>query len=83
MDIYGRRSLFALLAELAVIDGIHWIRLHYAYPAGFPDDVIELMKNEPKITPPGRAARGRRMAKATKIPAMRRRALARPSARTV
>ena len=46
-----RRLLAAaeLLRRLCRIDGIEWIRLHYAYPAGFPDEVIEAMASEPKI----------------------------------
>jgi ribosomal protein S12 methylthiotransferase len=49
LDLYGERRLAELLRRLAKIDGIEWIRLHYAYPAGFPDDVIEAMRDEPKI----------------------------------
>ncbi|MBD5067933.1 MAG: 30S ribosomal protein S12 methylthiotransferase RimO [Alistipes sp.] len=49
IDLYGRRMLAELLRRLCRIEGIEWIRLHYAYPAGFPDDVIEVMAAEPKI----------------------------------
>ncbi len=49
IDLYGERKLAELLRRLARIDGIEWIRLHYAYPAGFPQDVIEAMRDEPKI----------------------------------
>lgn len=49
VDIYGKRMLAELLRRLCRIDGIEWIRLHYAYPAGFPDDVIEVMRDQPKI----------------------------------
>ena len=49
IDLYGRRRLAELLERLCRIDGIEWIRLHYAYPTGFPDDVIEVMAREPKI----------------------------------
>ena len=49
IDIYGRRMLAELLRRLCRIDGIEWIRLHYAYPAGFPDEVIDVMASEPKI----------------------------------
>ncbi len=49
IDLYGRRRLAELLAELCRIEGLEWLRLHYAYPAGFPDDVIETMAREPKI----------------------------------
>ncbi len=49
LDLYGERRLADLLKRLAAIRGIEWIRLHYAYPAGFPEDVIEAMRDEPKI----------------------------------
>ncbi len=49
VDIYGRRRLAELLGLLCQIDGIEWIRLHYAYPTGFPQDVIEVMAREAKI----------------------------------
>ena len=49
IDLYGRRMLAELLRRLCRIDGIEWIRLHYAYPAGFPDEVIDVMASEPKI----------------------------------
>ena len=49
LDLYGRRMLGELLRRLCRIEGIAWIRLHYAYPAAFPDDVIEVMASEPKI----------------------------------
>ena len=49
IDLYGRRRLADVLTELCRIDGIEWIRLHYAYPAAFPEDVIEVMAREPKI----------------------------------
>ncbi len=49
LDLYGERRLAELLRRLARIEGIEWIRLHYAYPAGFPQDVIETMRDEPKI----------------------------------
>jgi ribosomal protein S12 methylthiotransferase len=49
LDLYGERRLAELLRRLARIEGIEWIRLHYAYPAGFPQDVVEVMRNEPKI----------------------------------
>lgn len=48
-DIYGEYKLAELLKQLAKTEGIEWIRLHYLYPAGFPENVIEVMKNEPKI----------------------------------
>lgn len=49
LDLYGRRRLAELLTQLCRIDGLEWIRLHYAYPTAFPDDVIETMAREPKI----------------------------------
>ena len=49
IDLYGRRRLADLLTELCKIKGIEWIRLHYAYPTAFPNDVIEVMAREKKI----------------------------------
>lgn len=49
MDLYGERKLAELLDRLSEIKGIEWIRLHYAYPTQFPKDVIEVMKNNPKV----------------------------------
>lgn len=49
LDLYGRRMLAELLRRLCRIEGIEWVRLHYAYPAAFPDDVVEAMASEPKI----------------------------------
>ncbi|MGV6844766.1 MAG: 30S ribosomal protein S12 methylthiotransferase RimO [Lutibacter sp.] len=49
LDIYKKRALADLLKELVKIDGIEWIRLHYAFPSGFPLDVLEVIKNEPKV----------------------------------
>lgn len=49
LDIYKKRALADLLKELIKIDGIEWIRLHYAFPKGFPLDVLEVIKNEPKV----------------------------------
>lgn len=49
LDLYKKRNLAELLEALANIEGIEWIRLHYAFPTGFPMDVLELMKREPKI----------------------------------
>ncbi|MDP3944283.1 MAG: 30S ribosomal protein S12 methylthiotransferase RimO [Lutibacter sp.] len=49
LDIYKKRALADLLTALAKIDGIEWIRLHYAFPTGFPLDVLEVVKNEPKV----------------------------------
>ncbi|MAU31013.1 MAG: 30S ribosomal protein S12 methylthiotransferase RimO [Flavobacteriaceae bacterium] len=49
IDLYGKRSLSKLLKELVKVDGIEWIRLHYAFPNGFPVDVLEVINSEPKI----------------------------------
>ncbi len=49
LDIYKKRNLAELLKELVKVEGVEWIRLHYAFPSGFPMDVLEVMKNEPKI----------------------------------
>ena len=49
LDLYKERRLADLLRELVKVDGIDWIRLHYAFPTGFPMEVIEVMKKESKI----------------------------------
>ena len=49
VDLYGKRCLAELLEKLCKVEGIEWIRLHYAYPTDFPQDVIEVMAREPKI----------------------------------
>ena len=49
LDIYKKRALADLLKELVKVDGIEWIRLHYAFPSGFPMDVLDVMKEEPKV----------------------------------
>ncbi|MCT4580610.1 MAG: 30S ribosomal protein S12 methylthiotransferase RimO [Flavobacteriales bacterium] len=49
LDIYKKRALADLLTELSKIDGLDWIRLHYAYPSGFPQDVLEVMRDNPKV----------------------------------
>lgn len=49
LDLYQKRRLADLLRALAKVSGIQWIRMHYAFPTGFPMEVIEVMKNEPKI----------------------------------
>ncbi len=49
LDLYKKRNLAELLEHLVKVDGIEWIRLHYAFPTGFPMDVLEVMKREPKI----------------------------------
>ena len=49
LDLYKERRLAQLLSALSKLDGIEWIRLHYAFPTGFPEDVLEVMRNESKI----------------------------------
>jgi len=49
IDLYQKRALPELLKELVKVEGLEWIRLHYAYPTGFPEEVIELMASEEKI----------------------------------
>ncbi|MGS2740154.1 30S ribosomal protein S12 methylthiotransferase RimO [Sinomicrobium sp. M5D2P17] len=49
LDLYKKRNLAELLRELVKVEGIEWIRLHYAFPTGFPMDVLEVMKEEPKV----------------------------------
>lgn len=49
LDIYGERALARLLRALSAIDGIEWLRIHYSYPASFPEDVLEEMAVNPKL----------------------------------
>ncbi len=49
LDLYKKRNLAELLENLVKVEGIDWIRLHYAFPTGFPMDVLDLMNREPKI----------------------------------
>ncbi|MFB9052954.1 30S ribosomal protein S12 methylthiotransferase RimO [Formosa undariae] len=49
LDIYKKRNLAELLEALVKVDGVEWIRLHYAFPTGFPMDVLDIMNREPKI----------------------------------
>jgi ribosomal protein S12 methylthiotransferase len=49
LDLYKKRNLAELLKALVKVDGVDWIRLHYAFPTGFPMDVLEVMNNEPKV----------------------------------
>ena len=49
LDLYRERALARLLKALVKVDGIEWIRLHYAFPTGFPEDVLEVIANEPKV----------------------------------
>lgn len=49
LDIYKKRNLAELITQLAAVEGIEWIRLHYAFPAGFPMDVLDVMNANPKV----------------------------------
>ncbi len=49
LDIYKRRALGDLLKELVKVEGIEWIRLHYLFPTGFPEDVLDVIREEPKV----------------------------------
>jgi len=49
LDLYGERKLGELLNRLSEVEGIEWIRLHYAYPTFFPDDVIAVIRDNPKV----------------------------------
>lgn len=49
LDLYHRRALAELMHRLSAIDGIEWIRVHYSYPADFPDDVLKEMAENPKV----------------------------------
>ena len=49
LDLYKKRNLAELLEALVKVDGVEWIRLHYAFPTGFPLDVLDVMNREPKI----------------------------------
>ena len=49
LDLYRERMLGALLKRLSSIDGIEWLRIHYSYPADFPEDVLDQMARNPKV----------------------------------
>ncbi len=49
LDLYHRRALAELLQKLSEVDGIEWIRIHYSYPAAFPEDVLDQMADNPKV----------------------------------
>ena len=49
LDLYRRRALAELLQKLSEVDGIEWIRIHYSYPASFPEDVLDQMADNPKV----------------------------------
>ena len=49
LDLYKHRALAELLRRLSEVEGIEWIRIHYSYPADFPEDVLEEMRVNPKV----------------------------------
>lgn len=49
LDLYKKRELARLISELSQVDGIEWIRLHYAYPSGFPMDVLDVIRENEKV----------------------------------
>ena len=49
LDLYGKRCLAELLRKLSAVEGIEWIRIHYSYPADFPEDVLDEMADNPKV----------------------------------
>lgn len=49
LDIYKKRALAELLRRLSDVEGIEWIRIHYSYPASFPEDVLDQMAGNPKV----------------------------------
>ncbi len=49
LDIYKKRELAKLIDKLSEVEGIEWIRLHYAFPSGFPMEVLDVMKNKPNV----------------------------------
>jgi len=49
LDIYKKRRLADLLTELSKVEGIEWIRLHYAFPTGFPQDVLDVIRDNNKV----------------------------------
>ena len=50
-DIYGKPALAGLLRALCKVDGLEWIRIHYAYPIGLPDELLQTIAEEPKVVP--------------------------------
>ena len=49
LDLYGERRLAELVTALSAVDGIQWIRLHYLFPTGFPEDVLDVIRENPKV----------------------------------
>jgi ribosomal protein S12 methylthiotransferase len=49
LDLYKKRNLAELMNALSEVEGIDWIRLHYAFPSGFPMDVLDVIRDNPKV----------------------------------
>ncbi|MFI5363377.1 MAG: 30S ribosomal protein S12 methylthiotransferase RimO [Elusimicrobiota bacterium] len=49
LDLYGKRRLADLLKALSDVEGLGWIRLHYAFPTGFPLDALDVMRDRPNV----------------------------------
>ena len=49
LDLYKERKLAELMTKLSEVEGVEWIRIHYAFPTAFPEDVLEVIKNNPKV----------------------------------
>ncbi len=49
LDLYKERKLASLMTELSKVNGIEWLRLHYAFPSGFPEDVLDVIRENPKV----------------------------------
>lgn len=49
LDLYKKRNLAELLDKLSEVEGIEWIRLHYAFPTGFPMDILDVVKDRPNV----------------------------------
>ena len=49
LDLYKERKLAELVTRLSEVEGIEWIRLHYLYPSGFPEDVLDVVRDNPKV----------------------------------
>jgi ribosomal protein S12 methylthiotransferase len=49
LDLYGKRDLARLLTALGEVEGIEWIRLHYLFPTGFPEEVLQVIAQHPKV----------------------------------
>ena len=49
LDLYGRPAIAELVEKMAALPGVEWIRLHYAYPTGFPMDLLRVMREQPKV----------------------------------